>query len=273
MQSILRKIFVQNVGFGDNIWAEPIVRHFLAQGEEVLIQTPHPSIFDHYPSSRLFVNDPEKIFPLLHWPILLKFEEHPQMHYLACFQKQAGIAAKLSYPQLHLSEEEKKRKIPKKYAIFHLEKYNNESNFRNVYGIDWKKVVKYVQAQGLEPIQISKKGCNLIAPWFPTLNFREVISLIFNSSLFIGLDSGPSHIAASMQIPSVIFFGSVNPLLRHLDSDKKVFLQNACPFAHCYHDIPNSFGKPCRIVSKKKPPPCCIQDADRVIKAVEYLLK
>lgn len=269
----LKKIFVRNMGFGDNIWTEPVVRYFLAKGEEVLIQTPHPYLFDHYPSPHLFVNCPDKIFPLLNWPIDLKLEENPRIHYLAGFYKQAGIVdAELSYPQLHLSEAEKKRKIPKKYALFHLEKYGNTANFRNVYGVNWTEVIQYVRSRGLEPIQISKKGENLIAPWFPTQDFREIMSLIYNSDLFIGLDSGPSHIAASMRIPSVIFFGSVNPMFRHLDRHKKIFLQNSCPFAHCYHDAPTIYGKPCRFVGKKGQPPCCIQDSHRVIQAINALL-
>jgi ADP-heptose:LPS heptosyltransferase len=269
----LKTIIARNRGFGDNIWTEPIVRHFLAKGEEVLIQIAHPYIFDHYPSSKLFVNCLEKIFPMVDWPIDLKFQEKPRMHYLEAFRQQAGISdMEISYPKLYLSEAEKKRKIPQRYAILHLDKYENKNNFRNVYGVNWEKVISYIRSRGLEPIQISGVGLDLVAKWFPTQDLREVMSLIYNSDLFIGLDSGPSHIAASMSIPSVIFFGSVNPKFRHLDRHKKVFLQSPCPLAHCYHEIPNSFGQPCQLVKENEQPPCCIHNSDQVIEAIASLL-
>ncbi|NDE63279.1 MAG: hypothetical protein EB053_02870 [Chlamydiae bacterium] len=76
----MKKIFVRNNGFGDNIWTEPIVRHFLSEGEEVLIFTPFDCIFEQYPSSRLYLNCHEKIFPLNEHPIDLRFQEKPKMH-------------------------------------------------------------------------------------------------------------------------------------------------------------------------------------------------
>ena len=94
------------------------------------------------------------------------------------------------------------------------------------------------------------------------------MSLVYNADLFIGHDSGPSHIAAALEIPSVIFFGSVNPYFRHLDNNKKVFMQSPCPFAHCYHEIPNSLGQPCRLVGHREAPPCCIHTTDQVIEAI-----
>ena len=262
---------MRNRGFGDVIWTEPVVRYFLAQGEEVLLFTKHETIFRNYPSDRLYINKPEMALPLSELPIILQFGEHPHMHYLQAFGLQACIPdLPLTYPQLHLSPREKKRKIEKRYAVLHLDFYPDRSNYRNVYGVDWKQVVDHLRQKGLEVIQISKKGKELFAPWFPTRNFRQVMSLIYHSDLFIGLDSGPSHIAAAMNIPAVIFFGSVNPKYRHLDSRNKVFLQSPCPFAHCYHERLGVFGQPCRLVPAK--PPCCIQDASRVINAIGSLL-
>jgi hypothetical protein len=268
----MKILLVRNLGFGDTIWTEPIVRYFLAQ-EEVVIQTAHPSIFEHYPSSRLSVNCPEKMFPMSSWPILLRFEERPKMHILEGFCQASNIEdMELSYPQLHLSPSEKIRKISKDYCILHLDQFKSQLNFRNVYGINWEEVVHDLRARGLEPIQISKTGKSLVTNWLPTRDFREVMSLIYHCKLFIGLDSGPSHIAASFRIPSVIFFGSVNPEYRHLDRVNKVFLQSPCPFAHCYHELPNSFGQPCRLVKKGEKPPCCIQDTAHVLEAIRVLL-
>lgn len=196
------------------------------------------------------------------------------MHYLETFRDQAGLPnLKLSYPHLYLSEREKKRKIRKPYAILHLDFYDKNNIFRNSYGIEWQQVIAYICSLGLEPIQISKYGKHLMAKWVKTQDFRQIMSLCYNADLFIGLDSGPSHIAAAMNIPSVIFFGSVNPHFRHLDSKKKIFLQSPSPFAHCYHEIPNTFGQPCRLISLDQVPPCCIHTTDQVIEAVKKVLQ
>lgn len=270
----MKTIFVRNSGFGDNIWAEPIVRHFLAEGEDVLIFTSYPCIFDHYPTSRLYINCHEKIFPMQEYPIDLKFEEKPKMHYLEAFREQAGLPdLKLSYPRLYLSKTEKKRKIKTSYAILHLDFYEVENIFRNSYGINWPEVVASIRCLGLEPIQISTYCKDRIARWVKTKDFRQIMSLCYYADLFIGLDSGPSHIAAAMNIPSVIFFGSVNPHFRHLDNKKKVFLQSPCPFAHCYHEIPNTFGQRCRLVSLNQAPPCCIHKTENVIKGIKEVLQ
>lgn len=270
----MKTICVRNRGFGDNIWTEPIVRHFLAAGEDVLIFTPYPCIFDHYPTSRLYLNCHEKIFPMQEPLIDLKFEAKPKMHYLEAFREQAGLPnLKLSYPHLYLSKIEKKRKIQKPYVILHLDFYDIENIFRNSYGIEWQQVLAFIRSVKLQPIQISKYGKDLITQWVKTEDFRQIISLCYHADLFIGLDSGPSHIAAALNVPSIIFFGSVNPYFRHLDNKKKVFLQSPCPFAHCYHEIPNTFGQPCRLVGLNQAPPCCIHTTDTVINAIKKILE
>jgi ADP-heptose:LPS heptosyltransferase len=261
----MRTIFIQYARFGDVIWTEPIVRYFLERGEQVNIHTKHSCVFDNYPNSQLSINAEPQSFPTI-----FSFQNMPKMHYLDGLCDHFGIQdLKPSYPQLHLSLQEKKRKVQGDYAIFHLDRYVKSELYRNVYGVNWNEVVDYVRSKGLIPIQISKEGKNLIADWLPTKDFREVMSLLYHSRLFIGLDSGPSHIAASFGIPSVIFFGSVNPAYRHFSPEKKIFLQNPCPYAHCYHTIP--LGPPCRLVQKGAPPPCCQQDASRVIHAINML--
>ena len=134
-------------------------------------------------------------------------------------------------------------------------------------------MIRYLENRGFKVFQISRKGKNLFAPWLKTQSFREVMTVLYSSSLFIGLDSGPSHIASVMGIPSLIFFGSVNPLYRHLNDHNKIFLQTHCSQGYCYHEISNTFGQPCRLVEENKPPPCCIHDEKKVIQAIDKLLK
>jgi ADP-heptose:LPS heptosyltransferase len=43
------------------------------------------------------------------------------------------------------------------------------------------------------------------------LDLRELIALVAGSSLFVGNDSGPAHLAAATERPAVVIYGSTNP--------------------------------------------------------------
>jgi heptosyltransferase-2/heptosyltransferase-3 len=42
-------------------------------------------------------------------------------------------------------------------------------------------------------------------------DLRELIALVAGSSLFVGNDSGPAHLAAATGSPAVVIYGSTNP--------------------------------------------------------------
>jgi hypothetical protein len=272
----------RNRAFGDVLWTEPIVRHLIDQGNLVNVITCYPEVFENYPSKYLSVNHSsfhdnqinswEKCWQLSQSTIDLNmaYEKNPKMHLLAAYQIASGIEEmQLSYPQLHLKEQEKHPLFPHPYVTLHIEK--NPYDFRNVYGIDWKKIVQYLQDLGLAVLQISQSGEDIYGQWIKTENWRKLMSLIYHSRFFIGLDSGPSHIAAVFDIPALIFFGSVNPAFRHLSSFKGIFLQQPCPHAHCYHEVVSIHGQTCRLVGKKDELTCCMQTTDQVIEAIDKL--
>src|SRR5262249_55639883 len=45
---------------------------------------------------------------------------------------------------------------------------------------------------------------------FDDLDLRHLVALIAGAQLFVGNDSGPTHIAAALQKPVVVIFGSSN---------------------------------------------------------------
>ncbi len=58
---------------------------------------------------------------------------------------------------------------------------------------------------------ILKNGPKSLVSTVGKLNLRELRELISSSSLFVGPDSGPMHIAASTQTPLVVYFGPTLP--------------------------------------------------------------
>jgi heptosyltransferase III len=56
------------------------------------------------------------------------------------------------------------------------------------------------------------RGCAVVPKPF---NLRELIALVAGARLFVGNDSGPAHLAAAMDVRSVVIFGSTNPVQWH----------------------------------------------------------
>jgi ADP-heptose:LPS heptosyltransferase len=147
-------------------------------------------------------------------------------------------------------------------------------NYRKVYGVNWNQVIDYLHSKGF-PVVITG---NNPEPLNGAIQYkgstRQLIQLIFHSTFFVGVDSGPSHIAASLKKPSLIFFGSVNPEYRHFpELFKGYFLQQPCEFAGCYHEVISGRGQSCRLVGDSGIPKCCLQTTENVKKYIDLLLE
>ena len=179
----------------------------------------------------------------------------------------------MRYPKIYLDKEENKISN-KKYVVLHLENSLGK-NYRNVYGINWNLISKHLSDAGYEVLQIGKDNRNIQNSIYKeTNNLRSLISLINKAKIFIGMDSGPSHIAASLKIPSLIFFGSVNSEYRHLNSEfKGLILQQNCEYAGCYHDVISHTGQTCKLVGDKGIPKCCLHTNEYVIKKIDLLIE
>ncbi|MFZ0970211.1 MAG: glycosyltransferase family 9 protein [Candidatus Acidiferrales bacterium] len=73
----------------------------------------------------------------------------------------------------------------------------------------------------------------------PSLNLRELIALIAGAKLFVGNDTGPSHLAAAAAVPAVVIFGSTSSVhWRPWQSNHRVaqneFACNPCKGDRCY---------------------------------------
>jgi lipopolysaccharide heptosyltransferase II len=62
---------------------------------------------------------------------------------------------------------------------------------------------------GFRARQISKK-CPQVLDWTSRLALKQFAALVRDADLFIGCDSGPAHIAAALDVPSVVLFSGTN---------------------------------------------------------------
>jgi ADP-heptose:LPS heptosyltransferase len=245
------KYVLRKGAMGDVLWIEPLIKSLAASYRKVVVVSEYIELFDNYPlknvtfvsklslTAKIFYGL-EKLFKVQYFFINLRnsYESNPTVHLLFAYFTKAKQTAALTYPSLYLSEAEKTKKITaySKYAVIHLDRYPDEQNFRNVFGIDWKDVASYIRGLGYDVVQIGKREHRIDGVEFLDTSLRDLIVLINNCAFFIGPDSGPSHLAACLQKPAIIIFGSVNPWLRHIKHQfNGIIMQGYCEFAGCYH--------------------------------------
>lgn len=287
---MLNNVYIyRSGGMGDVLWLEPILQQLSKEYKKVYLYTNFYELFENYPIKNVFV----KKIPSGSIRILLKllnlfsskkkyhrldgycYEAFPKMHILNAYQTYFKVETTQVYPQLHLSSSENKSHLiePKQYAVIHLEP-NAQLNFRKVYGINWQSVAIYLQTIGLNVVVVGHNPEVIENTTIFKGSLRELIQVIKNSKIFIGVDSGPSHIAASLSVPSLIFFGAVNPQYRHfVQIFKGAFLQQACEYAGCYHEVVSGTGQACKLVGSDGIPKCCLHTDSDILNSINQLIK
>jgi heptosyltransferase-3 len=276
-------------GMGDVLWLEPVLQQLSKQYSKVYLYTNFYELYENYPFKNVIV----KKIPSGFFRIFLKllnffstkkkyhridgycYEAFPKMHILNAYQTYFNLTQTQEYPKLYLSSKENNTRLIKEqqYAIIHLEP-NAKLNFRKVYGVNWNVVVASLEKQGIKTIIVGNNPDPIDGATVFKGSIGELIQIVKNAQFFIGVDSGPSHIAASLQVPSLIFFGAVNPEFRHFAKlFQGAFLQQPCEFAGCYHEVISSSGQTCKLVGNEGIPKCCIHTNEGIINSINQLLK
>lgn len=281
------KYLVRKRQLGDVLWIEPIIRKLAVKYKKIIVYTKFLELFENYPVNNVVfkkdLNLAEKIFCKIEYYLNTKllfinlegaYEKKPKTHFLHAYQRKTGLSETNEYPRLYLSEKEKNIPLIKapKYVVLHLESFANR-NYRKVYGINWNEITAYLKTKGFEVVQIGQSPENIEGTINAKTTIREMINIIQHCSFFIGIDSGPSHIAASLQKPSLIFFGAVKPEYRHFENlSKVIFAQQYCEFGGCYHDTISTKGPLCKLVANTEIPKCSFHSNKYVIEKIDLLL-
>ena len=281
---------IRKRALGDVLWLEPVIRQLAATHQKLIVYINFFFFFENYPLQNVqfktSLNFYEKLILALErffkTSVLFKdfeesYEKNPKLHFLHAYQQKAVLPLTIEYPVIHLSEKErilsKKYSDSGKYMVLHLETLTNK-NYRKVFGVNWIELVEAIREKGYRVIQIGKSPEGIPNTIHERTNIREMIALIAGSSFFMGIDSGPSHIASSLGIPSLIFFGAVNPEFRHFKSlFKGFFLQQPCQFAGCYHETVHMKDPECRLVGDQGIPICSLHSTVYVLERMDSLIK
>ena len=273
---------IRRKALGDVLWIEPVIRQLSKKHRKVIVYTKFNPLFENYPAHNvIFKNKLNVVEKLLGWLKVFKFilldkayEARPQMHFLHAYQLEAGVPQKDEYPRLYLNDAERKEfSHEKPYVVLHINT-PSEKNYRKVYGINWEDVVAFLRSKNLQVISPGSQINPIPGVKYCNTSIRQLIALIYNASLFIGIDSGPSHIAASLNIPSILFFGSVNPAYRHFEKQHNaVIMQKPCVYAGCYHTPTKELhGNTCKLVGNEGMPPCTFHTTKELIDNLNKLI-
>jgi ADP-heptose:LPS heptosyltransferase len=279
---------VRKRALGDVLWIEPVIRALAARYRKVTVITRYNDLFQNYPlfnvRFRSSLSFPERVLLRLERVLGTRlcsidldgaYEHSPHHHFLEAYQEKAGLPIMKEYPRLYFSDAEKNAAvgIERPFVVLHLESLTDK-NYRKVYGIDWPVIVNRLRAEGYHVVQLGQHPEPLADVEHRNTTLREMMVLLSKASFFIGLDSGPSHIAAALGIPSILFFGAVNPSYRHFFGLLKgLILQGPCPYAGCFHEAPDPEKMICRLVGSEGIPVCSEHTTGGVLNAIDRLKK
>lgn len=270
---------------GDVIMVEPVLEYFHKKGYRVVLDT-LPRFENLFLQHYFKVHFPGQLDARLlpeskKYNLDMAYEVKPGHLHLKSYYEFCDVPEVdrvYRNPKLtlnHFDRTDPACKLFPKYAVIHIDRRPQEG--RNINGVDWELVVRYLKSSGYTTIQVGVGESVTIAgatrmhtPGEPFLMW-----LIAGADLFIGADSGPSHIASAFDIPSILFFGSVNPAFIHADLSNKICLHHhqpgtmVCAKPFCWHSAVTTTGVPCYIDNDK--PPCINFNTEEVISAIDQI--
>jgi hypothetical protein len=278
-------VIIRRGALGDVIWTEPIISYFLDRDFKVKLISRYASIFKNRTNLlkieklSYFEKLRIKVFSFLfrdYFKVINldnTYEQQPQHSIIKAYVDKVGLPINCNVNKLNFELDETNRlKKTKKVAIFHIQAASQILNHRNAFGVNWNELEKMLEVNGFQTIEIISQfdNYNPILQNHLIVNLEELFGTIEQCDLFIGLDSGPAHIANLLKIKSFLFFGSVKPELRlDMDNFQGHIFQSPCEFAGCYHSAIGTRGAICKIVGEFGEPPCCVHKSNEVLEIIK----
>lgn len=265
-------VIKRTAAMGDVIQTEPVLEYFYRKGHPVYLDT-LPGFYElfakHYFPVGFYEHFDKTV--IKHRVINLDeaYEVNPKQLHLKSYFEFAGVTDyKLRNPRLNV-EIGKNNKIFEKYAVIHID--DRDTPHRNTFGIDWDKVTYWLEDHGYTVIQIGLNEAKRVGLKFNAVG-NMLQWIIAGADIFIGIDSGPSHIAVATERKCVLLFGSVNPSYIHADMQNIQVIQSPCPIQKdgCWHSVIGNKGVVCEVDENR--PPCCVHSTDEVIGKIKRLI-
>jgi ADP-heptose:LPS heptosyltransferase len=228
-----RILVIREGAMGDVLLTTPIVRKLFddRQGNALIdIATKHPAVFRNNPCVNLTL-DPKKLASeVCNYDLIIDldgvYERNPAGHIVDAYAFHAfGDVAFNKQPELFPNDEELRRiqevvaDIGQPYLVIHKPDHHWRNRnlpmglWRNLIDrllADWPHAI--VQIGG--PSDTAINGHERLLDHRANYSLQELQQLIAHSNAFVGVDAGPSHVAATTNTPMCIFFTSAHHAFR-----------------------------------------------------------
>ncbi len=248
-------LLVRRMALGDVIWATPLVRALreARPKAEIHFLTDYPQVFENNPHLD-GVNDltpdpgrqtpPDRI-------IELAYEHTPRLHLSESYFNSAGLDFSPYDPELFLTPGERDRAAGRLAGL-----RSGPGPLIGIHpGVSWPErtwewfkwdrlAVRLIRDFGAGVVALGRSPDFAPVPWPGSLNLidglelRELMALVSELDLLVGIDSGPIHIAAALGVPAVGIFGCVDPAARNPFESLFVPVVNPLECLGCHHRRP-----------------------------------
>lgn len=264
-------IIKRSGALGDCVLIEPVMRWYYQNGYNVVLDMP-PAIFElfsnhYFPVKHISQFNSERIIPAKEINLDMAYEIRPYQNYLKSYFEVCGIEDfELSKPILW-PKVNNETKLFNRYVVLHVDERSQPE--RNVHGVKWKQVINWLEEKGLTVLQIgagNNGGIKINTPSTAMLKF-----IIAGADLFLGVDSGPGHIAIAQGVPTLIMMGACDPQRIHPDLNGVLVQQNDCDKKGCWHKGTTA-GVECAYNGTDKYLQCCTTDAHAIIDKLKQII-
>jgi ADP-heptose:LPS heptosyltransferase len=292
-------VIIKRTGaYGDVVALEPVLHHFHKKGYKVVLDT-QPQIFNLFTQHYFKVHHPEELDPrvMANARVInldMGYEITPSQLHLKSYYEVCGIQdGEIRNPRLSLAFDHKipEAKLFKKYVVLHIDQRPQAG--RNIYGVHWVDVVRYLHTLGYSAIQIGQGEHEAVAGAIEMINMNELMlmRLIGGADAMIAIDSGPANICVALGVKLIAFFGSVEPRFIYPDLSNIEVIQhgNVCRLPKCWHTKIGTEGIECietsegfrtniqmmqgmECVETQNIPPCVMFESGTVINAINKIL-
>jgi GT2 family glycosyltransferase/ADP-heptose:LPS heptosyltransferase len=186
----------------------------------ITIKTDCPYVYLQNPYVNHIINydnpiNETKLFNMI-FDLDMSYESDPQKHIIDVYSQKLGVSSEKDLHLFSIKEYEDKIKgifDKKKIAVIHCEP--TEGWIGREMPLDrFNFAIQYLKKKGFSILEVGLKHRLKSDIEFKNTNWEDLVSIIKNSKIFIGLDSGPWHIAQAFEIPSVVPFGMIEPKYR-----------------------------------------------------------
>jgi hypothetical protein len=268
-------ILKRSDSMGDIIMMEPVMAWFFDHGYRVILDTPRQyfNLFaKHYFQVEhvhdLYTSEPLDTYRTIN--LDMAYEIQPQKLVLAAYYHTCGISdGAIRNSKLNFAAPEDKREVKlfDNYIVLHTD--DTGMAHRNVHGVDWERVGQWIEENYKHTVIRVGRGNGRGGLKINTYSENMLAYIVANADYFIGLDSGCAQIAVACDVPSMLFFGSVQADKRYADLAKIKVMSKMCPALKdgCYHAEVSRVGVDCEVDAQR--PPCISWSTEEVCEQIK----